>query len=68
VREITAALGLEIGIAVAEVSDDVVALARQRDDARAAKEWARADALRDEIQALGYTVEDGPNGTEVRPK
>ena len=36
-----------------------------RDVARQAKDWARADALRDELVALGWKVEDGPDGTRL---
>ncbi len=31
-----------------------------------AKDWATADALRDELQAAGWVVEDGATGTVVR--
>jgi cysteinyl-tRNA synthetase len=65
--EICGALGLELRTEVGEVPDDVLALARLRDEARAAKDWARADALRDDIQSQGYVVEDTPDGTKVRP-
>jgi cysteinyl-tRNA synthetase len=34
--------------------------------ARAAKEWARSDALRDELAALGVELRDGPTGTDWR--
>ncbi|MBC8425809.1 cysteine--tRNA ligase [bacterium] len=50
----------------AEIPAEILDLARQRDAARTAKDWARADALRDEIQAQGFTVEDGASGTQVR--
>ena len=46
----------------AETADRV----RRRDEARAAADWARADALRDELQAAGWLVEDSPSGTRVR--
>ena len=45
--------------------DDLIA---QRAEARAAKDWARADALRDEIDALGVEVMDSASGTEWRRK
>ena len=32
----------------------------------AARDFARADALRDELVALGWTVEDTPSGTAIR--
>ena len=51
--------------AAAQVSDDALDLARRRDAARAARDWAAADRLRDEIVAKGYRVEDTPNGTRV---
>jgi cysteinyl-tRNA synthetase len=49
------------------VPEAILELARQRDEARAAKDWARADALRAQITDAGYVVEDTPAGTEVRP-
>ncbi|MBB5831764.1 cysteine--tRNA ligase [Brachybacterium aquaticum] len=33
-----------------------------RQEARAAKDWARADALRDALVAAGIRIEDGPDG------
>jgi cysteinyl-tRNA synthetase len=65
--EITGALGLELHAEGGEVPDAIQELARQRDEARAAKDWVHADALRDRILAAGYVVEDTPGGTEVRP-
>jgi cysteinyl-tRNA synthetase len=67
VTELTGALGLLIGAPAAEVPAELLALARRRDEARAGRDWAAADALRDEITAAGYVVEDTPAGTTVRP-
>jgi len=50
-----------------EVPEEVRALVRERDDARARKDFARSDALREEIRARGFEVRDGTGGTEVRP-
>jgi cysteinyl-tRNA synthetase len=66
VREIAGAVGLELRADADEVPEGVAELARQRDAARAAKDWATADALRDQLQAGGWVVEDGPTGTVVR--
>ena len=68
VFEIASALGLELRSDVGEVSDDALALARQRDEARAAKDFARADALRVQLQDMGYEVTDAPEGTSLRPR
>jgi cysteinyl-tRNA synthetase len=52
---------------VGDVPEDVRALASRREDARAAKDFALADRLRDEIAALGYRVADGPTGSTLQP-
>jgi cysteinyl-tRNA synthetase len=65
--EISEALGLVLDAGGGEVPADVLGVARQRDEARAAKDWARADALRDQLVADGWVVEDTPSGTQVRP-
>jgi cysteinyl-tRNA synthetase len=67
VREMTGALGLEMRASGGEVPPELLDLARQRDEARADRDWATADALRDEIKSQGYIVEDTPAGTVVRP-
>jgi cysteinyl-tRNA synthetase len=40
----------------------------ERQAARKAKDWARADALRDELQAMGIVLEDTPQGVRWRKK
>ena len=66
-RSMLEAVGLVVDDTVdAARPDDVAALCRQRDDARAAKEWGRADAIRNELQAKGWIVEDTPGGTQAR--
>jgi cysteinyl-tRNA synthetase len=47
---------------------EVAALAERRAAARAARDYATADGLRDEIAALGYDVIDGPEGQAVRSR
>ena len=47
---------------------DVVALAESRSAARAAREFAEADRLRAEIEALGWDVRDAGDGYELVPR
>jgi cysteinyl-tRNA synthetase len=47
--------------------DEVVALVERRDAARAAKDYAASDRLRDELQGMGLEVMDTAEGTRVRP-
>jgi hypothetical protein len=49
------------------VSARVAQLLDQRTEAREAKEWAKADALRDELQTLGWQVRDTPEGPYLEP-
>lgn len=41
-------------------------LIAQRNQARANKDWATADAARDKLAAMGVVIEDGANGTTWR--
>jgi cysteinyl-tRNA synthetase len=62
---ICGAVGLELRVPDAPLDEVVLSLARRRDEARAERDWATADLLRDELLALGYDVEDTPAGTRV---
>lgn len=52
----------------AELPAEVAALAQKRWAAKLSKSWAEADALRAEIDKLGYTVKDGKDGYTVSKK
>jgi cysteinyl-tRNA synthetase len=64
--EMLGVLGLEN---LAEGGDEAGApeldLLERRQAARAAKDYAQADRLRDELSELGWTVRDGPAGPEL---
>jgi len=47
------------------ISDEVLALVHERDEARFARNWRRSDELRDQLKALGFEVRDTPKGTEL---
>ena len=65
VSAMLSAVGLRLAVAV-EVPDEVLAAAAQLDSARAARDFATADAIRAELQEAGWTVETTRDGTSVR--
>jgi glycosyltransferase involved in cell wall biosynthesis len=52
---------------VNDVPDEVRRLAGEREERRKAKDFATADALRDRIADLGFTVVDSPEGPRLEP-
>ncbi|MBQ8611303.1 MAG: cysteine--tRNA ligase [Oscillospiraceae bacterium] len=56
------------GVIAGDAPAEAVALAEARTAARKAKDWAKADALRDELAALGWTVEDTAAGPKLVKK
>jgi len=65
VHEMCGAVGLVLG-SVAAVDDDAQAKAAALDAARTAKDFAKADALRMELQGAGWIVETTKAGTTLR--
>ncbi len=51
-----------------DVPQNVLDLVKERTEVRAQKNWARADEIRDELDALGYVVEDTATGPKVNKK
>lgn len=49
----------------AAVPEDIAELVETRTDARAAKDWAKSDALRDELLKRGWVVKDTKDGTKL---
>jgi cysteinyl-tRNA synthetase len=49
----------------AGIGDDIQALIDERQAARKAKNWARADEIRDQLAAMGITLKDTPQGVQV---
>ncbi len=52
----------------AETDADAERLLAEREAARAAKDFARADAIRDELAALGWEVRDSAEGARLVPR
>lgn len=50
-----------------KADEEIEALVRQREQARAARDWAAADAIRNCLAAMGIRVEDTPDGPRWRP-
>ena len=65
-------LGLDIAsatqgdLAADDLDASFQALLEERAAARAAKDWARADAIRDDLAAQGFEIIDTPDGAKVR--
>ncbi len=47
---------------------EIEALIKQRNDARATKNWSMADQARDRLNEMGIVLEDGASGTTWRRK
>lgn len=62
-------LGLGLADIKKEIVDEsILKLVHEREDARAQKDWNRADELRTEIDSLGYEINDTPNGPDILKK
>ena len=63
------ALGLETLLEARdeEAPVELRRLARERDAARAARDFERADTIRDELAAAGWEIRDTPDGAKLVP-
>jgi cysteinyl-tRNA synthetase len=66
-REMLEVIGLETVFEIEEAPPAALALADERAQARARRDFAEADRLRDELRALGWEVRDLPAGPELVP-
>lgn len=64
IRELGDVLGL-LGKSDDGVSDDVQTILAERAEARAEKNWAKSDELRDKLKEMGYIVKDTPQGQQL---
>lgn len=66
--ELATVLGLlqqDVNKEVTEIEPEIQALIDERQAARKAKDFARADQIRDELKAKGITLKDTPQGVQV---
>ncbi|MCF7948261.1 MAG: cysteine--tRNA ligase, partial [Spirochaetia bacterium] len=63
-------LGLQLASVEAEssIDDETHKLIKEREDARAAKDFARADQIRDQLLERGIELKDTPKGTVWKKK
>jgi cysteinyl-tRNA synthetase len=67
-EELCGVLGLSLRKAVESASEldaEIEALVEQRQAARRAKDFAKADAIRDQLKAMGITLADTPQGVKI---
>jgi cysteinyl-tRNA synthetase len=57
---------LGVGRVEEEASAELTALMEERTEARKAKDFSRADAIRDELAEQGWTIEDTPKGPRLK--
>jgi cysteinyl-tRNA synthetase len=64
--EMLSALGLEsLAESDEEAPEELQRLAAERDEARAARDFERADKIRDELAGSGWEIRDTPEGTRL---
>ncbi|MBQ3123980.1 MAG: cysteine--tRNA ligase [Clostridia bacterium] len=64
IRELGAVLGLFTKEADNSLDAEVEELIRQRNEARASKDWATADAIRDKLKEMNIIIKDTPDGVK----
>ena len=64
--EIAGVLGLGLRSGDERPDEEAARLMAERDAARAGRDFARADAIREELVGRGWTVKDTPEGTKLQ--
>ncbi len=65
IRELGGVLGLLAKKDDDGLSDEVQALIDERAEARASKNWAKSDEIRDRLREMGIIVKDTPQGQQI---
>ncbi len=62
-------LGIDLGrLLESDILSKADSLRKQRDEARKNKDWQKSDKIRDQLETMGYVVEDTPSGTFLKEK
>lgn len=62
-------LGLDLSPKTAEIiPENIVQIANVREDARKNRDWKKSDELRDQINSLGFVIEDAEKGYKISKK
>ncbi len=64
--ELTDVLGISTDAKIEEFPEEAVRLLNERTEARAVKNWALADELRNRLAQLGFAVEDSKQGAKLK--
>ncbi len=64
--ELNGVLGLVVKEKKEDFPEDALKLLEARKEAKKAKDWAKADAIRDELKAMGFAVEDTKDGAKLK--
>ena len=64
--ELNGVLGLVVKERKENFPEEALALLEARREAKKAKDWARADAIRAELKEMGFAVEDTKDGSKLK--
>jgi cysteinyl-tRNA synthetase len=66
VRDLLVLVGVRVEERQLEVPARALELLEARNEARASKDWAKADAYRDQLRDMGFEIEDRPSGSVLK--
>jgi cysteinyl-tRNA synthetase len=63
IHEFDKVLGVLFPEKAENLSDEITALIKEREEARKSKDWKKSDEIRDQLLSQGIILEDTPKGT-----
>jgi len=64
--ELNGVLGLVVKEKKEDFPEEAIALLEARKEAKKAKDWAKADEIREQLKAMGFAVEDTKEGAKLK--